>query len=65
MCWCRKPLPGLGVALIVRHRLDAARCLCVGSGSLDRTFAERLGFAYHDQAGFFVPAETFSPGETE
>ena len=57
VCWCRKPLPGLGVQLIVRHRLEAARCLCVGSSSLDRTFAERLGFGYRDHAGFFVPAD--------
>ncbi len=26
-CWCRKPLPGLGVALIYRHALDPAQCL--------------------------------------
>ena len=55
VCWCRKPLPGLGVQLIVRHRLEAAHCLCVGSSSLDRTFADRLGFAYRDQASVFVP----------
>jgi hypothetical protein len=53
VCWCRKPLPGLGVELVLRHRLEAVRCLYVGSGSLDRTFAERLGFAYRDQAELF------------
>ena len=26
-CWCRKPLPGLGVVLIQRHRLDPSRCI--------------------------------------
>jgi histidinol phosphatase-like enzyme len=56
VCWCRKPLPGLGVELVVRHRLDRARCLYVGSSSLDRTFAERLGFAYRDQAELFGPS---------
>jgi histidinol phosphatase-like enzyme len=30
ICWCRKPLPGLGVALAHRHRLDPARCIYVG-----------------------------------
>src|SRR5262249_10146834 len=29
-CWCRKPLPGLGVQFIHRHRLDASQCLYVG-----------------------------------
>jgi aryl-alcohol dehydrogenase-like predicted oxidoreductase/predicted kinase len=45
-CWCRKPLPGLGVALIHRHRLDPARCLYVGSGPQDPGFARKLGFKY-------------------
>ena len=45
VCWCRKPLPGLGVVFVQRHRLDAARCVYVGDGS-DRAFARRLGFHY-------------------
>jgi hypothetical protein len=52
-CWCRKPLPGLGVVFIRRHRLDPARCLYVGAGPSDRGFAERLGFAFRDSAEFF------------
>jgi aryl-alcohol dehydrogenase-like predicted oxidoreductase/predicted kinase len=51
-CWCRKPLPGLGVLLIHRHRLDPARCLYVGSGPQDPGFARKLGFTYRDAAGF-------------
>jgi aryl-alcohol dehydrogenase-like predicted oxidoreductase len=54
-CWCRKPLPGLGVELILKHRLDAARCLYVGGSPLDRAFAARLGFEYHEQSAFFAP----------
>jgi histidinol phosphatase-like enzyme len=50
VCWCRKPLPGLGVALVVEHRLDAARSLYVGRSRLDRTFAQRLGFSFRDVA---------------
>jgi len=46
-CWCRKPLPGLGVLLIHRHQLDPARCIYVGDGSQDAGYAERLGFQYH------------------
>ena len=48
VCWCRKPLPGLGVELVQKHRLDPARSLYLGSSRLDRKFAERLGFTYRD-----------------
>jgi len=61
VCWCRKPLPGLGVELIVRHRLEAARCLYVGSGNLDRTFAERIGFEYRDQGEAFNSGSAWRP----
>lgn len=47
-CWCRKPMPGLGVVLIQRHRLDPSQCVYVGEGGLDRGFARRLGFRYAD-----------------
>jgi aryl-alcohol dehydrogenase-like predicted oxidoreductase/predicted kinase len=47
-CWCRKPLPGLGVAAIHRHQLDAARCLYIGGGPLDPGFARKLGFAFRE-----------------
>ena len=33
VCWCRKPLPGLGVVFIQRHALDPARCVYVGAGA--------------------------------
>src|SRR5205807_621848 len=46
VCWCRKPLPGLGVVLVERHGLDPARCLYVGGDATDRTFARTMGFAY-------------------
>jgi aryl-alcohol dehydrogenase-like predicted oxidoreductase/predicted kinase/histidinol phosphatase-like enzyme len=45
-CWCRKPLPGLGVLLIHRHQLDPARCVYVGGGAADPGFARKLGFTY-------------------
>jgi aryl-alcohol dehydrogenase-like predicted oxidoreductase/histidinol phosphatase-like enzyme/predicted kinase len=53
-CWCRKPLPGLGVVLVHRHHLDPARCIYVGSGPQDPGFARRLGFTYHEASDFFV-----------
>jgi predicted kinase len=46
VCWCRKPLPGLGVALIEQHGLDPARCVYVGRDPSDRAFARVLGFGF-------------------
>jgi histidinol phosphatase-like enzyme len=45
-CWCRKPLPGLGVLLIHRHQLNPARCVYVGDGPQDAGYARRLGLPY-------------------
>ena len=42
-CWCRKPLPGLGVLFVHRYRLDPARCLYLGAGPHDAGFSRRLG----------------------
>jgi aryl-alcohol dehydrogenase-like predicted oxidoreductase/histidinol phosphatase-like enzyme/predicted kinase len=53
VCWCRKPLPGLGVLAIERHRLDPRRCLFVGAGPQDPGFARRLGFEYREATGVF------------
>jgi aryl-alcohol dehydrogenase-like predicted oxidoreductase/histidinol phosphatase-like enzyme/predicted kinase len=53
VCWCRKPLPGLGAVLIERHRLDPARCLYVGRDASDRAFARVLGLSYREAAELF------------
>ena len=53
-CWCRKPLPGLGVVFIQRHQLDPAQCIYVGSGPQDRAFARRLGFGYRETNDFLA-----------
>jgi aryl-alcohol dehydrogenase-like predicted oxidoreductase/predicted kinase len=53
-CWCRKPLPGLGVQFILRHRLDPGQCVYVGAGAQDPGFARRLGFQYRDASSFFA-----------
>jgi histidinol phosphatase-like enzyme/predicted kinase len=52
-CWCRKPLPGLGVLLIKRHQLNPATCVYVGDGPQDPGFARRLGFTYCRADDFF------------
>jgi histidinol phosphatase-like enzyme len=54
VCWCRKPLPGLGVAFIQRYRLDPRQCIYVGDGPQDEAFARRLGFAFREAADFFA-----------
>jgi histidinol phosphatase-like enzyme len=54
VCWCRKPLPGLGVTLIQRHLLDAPQCVYVGNGPQDTGFARRLGFKYVEASEFFA-----------
>jgi aryl-alcohol dehydrogenase-like predicted oxidoreductase len=54
VCWCRKPLPGLGVLFIQRYRLDPAQCIYVGGGPQDPLFARRLGFQYRGAAEFLA-----------
>jgi aryl-alcohol dehydrogenase-like predicted oxidoreductase/histidinol phosphatase-like enzyme len=56
VCWCRKPLPGLAVLAIERHRLDPRRCLFVGDGPHDPGFARRLGFGYRPASELFAGA---------
>jgi aryl-alcohol dehydrogenase-like predicted oxidoreductase len=53
-CWCRVPLPGLGVVFVRRHRLDPSQSVYVGAGPQDPGFARRLGFAYREAGGFFA-----------
>lgn len=43
-CWCRKPLPGIGVVFVNRYQLDPSQCIYLGSGPHDAGFARRLGF---------------------
>ncbi len=54
ICWCRKPLPGLGVVQVARHRLDVEQCVYVGASPQDAAFARRLGLAYREAAEFFA-----------
>ena len=55
-CFCRKPLPGLGVALIQRHKLAREQVIMVGDMDSDRDFARSLGVKYVDTAEFFPAA---------
>jgi aryl-alcohol dehydrogenase-like predicted oxidoreductase/predicted kinase len=48
VCWCRKPVPGMGLVLARAHDLDLAASIHVGRAAADRTFATRLGMAFVD-----------------
>ena len=52
-CYCRKPLPGLFVEFMLKHKLNRKECLMVGDLTSDKTFAFRAGIKYVDQAEFF------------
>lgn len=52
-CYCRKPMNGVGVEFILKHKLKASDCIMVGDMTTDKTFAARCGFQYVDQAEFF------------
>ena len=54
VCWCRKPLPGLGVVVIRKYRLHPASCVYVGGGPHDPGYSRRLGFRYRDENDFFA-----------
>lgn len=54
-CWCRKPMPGMGVAWIEARDVDRDQSRMVGDMDSDRAFAENLGVAY-------TPADVFFGG---
>nr|WP_263430309.1 aldo/keto reductase [Nannocystis pusilla] len=53
-CFCRKPLPGLGVSLVQRHGLAREAVIMVGDMDSDRDFARALGVKYADAHEFFA-----------
>jgi HAD superfamily hydrolase (TIGR01662 family) len=52
-CYCRKPMPGLGVYLMERHRLAREHLIVVGDMTSDAEFAAGLGARYYDAGMFF------------
>lgn len=52
-CYCRKPMVGLGVAFIVKHKLNPSDCVMVGDQTVDATFAKRCGFQFVHADDFF------------
>jgi histidinol-phosphate phosphatase family protein len=55
-CFCRKPLPGLGIYLKQRHNLAGEHLAMVGDMDSDAQFAAALGATYHSAEDFFDPS---------
>lgn len=52
-CYCRKPMPGMGVHFIHKYRLNPSRCIMVGDMDTDKQFAESLGMEFYWPDEFF------------
>ena len=52
-CFCRKPMPGLGVYLMERHQLAPEHLVMVGDRETDEGFARAIGATYFDAHEFF------------
>jgi len=53
ICYCRTPMPGMGVEYIEKHKLDPSQCIMVGDMKVDNTFANRCGFQFAHANDFF------------
>lgn len=51
--WHRKPLPGMGVDAIWKHKLDPKQVTVIGDSTSDKTFAARCGFKFEWANDFF------------
>ncbi len=55
-CFCRKPMPGLGVYLMQRHQLSREHLVMVGDMDTDAECAAAIGASYYDAGDFFSGA---------
>ncbi|MBL4847152.1 MAG: HAD-IIIA family hydrolase [Planctomycetes bacterium] len=53
-CYCRKPMPGFGVALIQKYELSREHLVMVGDMESDARFADAIGATYHSADEFFA-----------
>jgi histidinol-phosphate phosphatase family protein len=53
-CFCRKPLPGLGISLVHKHKLAREHVIMVGDMDTDEAFARSLGVKYMPAEEFFA-----------
>ena len=56
-CFCRKPLPGMGVQLMEEYELDPQQLVMVGDMDSDGQFAAAIGATYHTADEFFATGE--------
>lgn len=52
-CFCRKPLPGLAVQLMMKHGLSPREWIMVGDMESDAAFARGINARYYDAVDFF------------
>lgn len=52
-CFCRKPMPGMGVHFIEKYQLDHTTSWMIGDMTSDKTFAKRSHLNYMDAEVFF------------
>jgi len=57
-CFCRKPLPGMGIYLSRKYKLDPAQLVMVGDMDSDAAFAVSVGARYYDAKVFFNGDQT-------
>jgi HAD superfamily hydrolase (TIGR01662 family) len=60
-CFCRKPLPGLGIYLKQRHDLASEHLVMVGDMDSDADFAAALGAKYYSAEEFFGRSSPAQP----
>ena len=58
-CFCRKPLPGMAVQLMLKHHLSPRLWVVVGDLASDAAFAAGIGARYFDAKEFFDSAQSF------
>jgi len=55
-CFCRKPMPGMGLLLMRKHALDPDQLVMVGDMESDEQFASNIGARYYHADAFFSDA---------
>jgi histidinol-phosphate phosphatase family protein len=53
VCFCRKPMPGMGIDLMRRYKLSPEHLVMVGDMDSDAAFASGLSARYYDAEEFF------------
>lgn len=61
VCFCRKPMPGMGVYLQRRHKLALEHLVMVGDMDSDAAFAKGLSVRYYDAEKFFSESSPVLP----